>query len=461
MKKTLTLLIPLLLAAGALRAAEHSLTPGSYILEKNNTYKLSAADNTTSDYTLTSGGKEITSNLQINTNTSGTVNLTLQNFHISHTYPIVIVGNGTVNFISKVSTNTIIKNDLESGKVINALNTGCTLRFQGETDLHVYALNTETSTTFNVVPIRATTVSLESGTLVCHARCSKHYADAYPLAPVIDATTVMISGDTTVLQTGFASGWTKISDSTTTGTYTPVELITLQHSPIKCTTLTCTGGTIRHATGTRAFPSTASDTFTTTEGVRYAYPDTSFDSLISQAQGGTILNKRIFHFPGWTPVDGTDYSACFAKAEAAALTVNTDARTIAVDLSISPNAEPVYTADSCADAATLFGADTVPTSEGLKVAYAFGIDRLTSDGSAVFARVAVDLPQATEDKATFYLEIFEAGNAKPVYSGKTVFTREAADSIRFVTNPISVLTGLARSASLTRAYTVTAEAATE
>lgn len=452
MKQTLLLLITGLLAA--VTPAATALNPGTYTLSAKGTYTLAAKDGETAEYTLTTNGNVLAANLEIDTNTSGTVILTLQNFSIRHARPIFVDGSGTVIFKTAGTTASTITHNTGTWEnrsypyVIGTVN--ATLRFQlGDPELKI---TTTAEAAFDIVPVSArdSSVFIESGTLRCTALSTEtKYAANFPLTPAIRATAITLSGETTTLVPTSAF---RVAKTGLTGTTAHT-----QSSPFFCTTFTCTGGTIR-SEGT-PIPDTSAPLNT---GTVYAYPDASFNSLIKQAQGGTILNKKIFHFPGWTPVDDTDYSACFANAEADALTVNPDARTIAVDLSTSPKAEPVYTADSCADAATLFGADAVPTSEGLKVAYAFGITRIgavaVESELAVSVRLGVRLPKETADTATFLITVTDDAK-QTVYQGNTLFTRLEGSDL-FETADLATSARFADLGLGTAAYTVTAREAT-
>lgn len=439
--------------SGAPLIAAIPLAEGEHTLTTKTTYLLAVSeDSQEASFTLTTLNTDLNAGLQITAAAGKTVHLTLDSFRIFHDKPIVVEGSGTVIFSSTGSGSALMHTGAKAGATISAPE--ATLRFDNDKTLLLRLKDNTAASAVNVVPIRAHTVLITRGNLDCRALASTEYAENYPLTPAIDATVVSLSGETTKLDLTFYAGDTVLKRITGSATLSPGEIEPLQLSPIKCGTFRFTGGTL-----SRVAPVYPAEKAIFTKTYRYHYPDAAYDTLLLQSAAGSLTTstQKIFHFPDWTPESGTDYSACFKDAAAEDVSVDTEKKTLTVN---QTQPEWVYTEGSVPDAVTLFGATPVPTPEGLQISYAFGIDRLTSDGSAVFARVAVDLPKVTEETATFHLKIFEAGTAEPVYSGNPVFTREAADSIRFVTDPISVLTGLARSASVTRAYTVTAREAT-
>lgn len=455
-------LLATLLPATRLRGAD--LTAGRHTLTGTETiYKLEAENDEVAEYDLTTSGTEITTRLKILTNTSGTVIVTLKDFQIKHEAPVTILGTGTVIFNSVGdnsvgdSVNSITYTGTAAGAVIDALNSStsaaATVRFQNTMVLRIIADNSASSGS-NVIPIRAKQVFFEAGEVACRAVCTKKFSNTLYLTPAVQAESITICGETTVLTPTFL----------TRSGMLPTDLMkliaTYPRSFFDCSALHFTGGKIRQDDAT-AFPSI--NVFK--KDLRYHYPASAYDLVLNQSNGGALLTEKqaTFYFPDWTSFGSADdYLNSFTSSNANAvldaslLTVDADAKTITIATDSSfPDPALRYTEGSAPDAVTLFGVTPEPTANGLRVSYAFGIDWIGPVQSCIGARLAVELPAETDETVSFGITILNAAN-ESVYRGTLPFTRVASGSPLFRSEKVATAQTLANLGLGTAHYRVIA-----
>lgn len=426
--KKIYLLLMLLLPAACMWATDVTVTPDTtQTVKAGNTYKLTAtSEETPTEFTLTSNNKQVAANLVINAPSGKEVIVKLKGFQILHSKPVVVNHSGTVTFIvestSRIDRDASTKTDGIAGIAIDAQFAHVNFQIKPGATLYVTLDTPGTSSrqNINVLPIYAKNVSIE-GKMRCYAlaKGDKHYGDDYPLTPCIVAKeTLTITGENTDILFSFYAG-------------APIKVATVanQLAPVKYTTLNCTGGAIKEDGTT--FPSSG-ELVTTT---RYNYPTLSYDKLINEAMGGTIIGTVIepkpatFTFPKWV-ISGSaaDYLACFKSATtganptADAISIDAEKKTVYIDTTKCPDPELVYAKDGTAGAIDLFGATARPTADGIAVTYAFGIERIEVVEGEIQLRAAVDLPTESADTKTFRISVTIEGNAE-IFDADLQFTR--------------------------------------
>lgn len=457
-------LLATLLPATRLRGAD--LTAGTHTLSAaEKIYKLSAADGTVAGYNLTTSKASIETQLEIQTNTSGTVTVTLNEFQIEHDTPVTILGTGTVIFKSAGKVvNSITHTGTAAGAVIDGLN--ATVRFQNTKVLRINGrriiADNSVSSGSNVIPIRAKQVFFEAGEVACRAVCTEAFSDklysskSLYLTPAVQAESITICGETTVLTPTFLTR----SGMLPKELKTDIDTDTDPRSFFDCSELHFTGGKIKQ--DATAFPSKNENEFKTAS--RYHYPESAYNQVLNQSNGGALLTgtQATFYFPDWTSFGSADdYLNSFTSSNANAvlnaslLTVDADDKTITVKTSTFPDPALRYTEGSAPDAVSLFGVTPKPTDDGLQVSYAFGIDWIGPVENCVGVRLAVELPAETDDTVSFGITILNAAN-ESVYHGTLPFTRVASGSPLFRSEKVATAQTLANLGLGTAHYRVIA-----